>query len=766
MVAIGIDIGNVNARVALAKSESGKVRAEVIDNDEGKRFLRSCIAFAAERQFGETALQHIDENNIVYGVLEAFDRLRSEGSAAAKVAFQVLDIGWREGASRSGVRRCWRRWIDVAAVHEDASADKDVRAVISVPASFTSSERQAIKDAAAIAGLKAVRLVNDTTAAAVAYAMQRPVATAQTLIICNFGGGSSAISIVTVRGTHVEVLATAGDSQLGGVDFDRLLTEHLAEKYANGQMSPSARRLLKTECEKAKEKLSRSISTRVAVEVDGFKMNSVITRDEFEHVCDDLFVKFKSLLDDCLSRAPMQPSNVDQILLLGGCSRLPKLREIVSAALPGKGLNQTVNVDEAVVSGAALLAASLWLTEGGRRTPSEICGRGVYVVSSKGECLQLVAHDKQIPAAKTSTVSHACPGGFELRVCDGFSEDRLVECASTKTKFLTGPSSLDITVDIDADGIVRAAATQSGSLQIDVAVTGVRFAPRRSNVVGYAVFCEGNEHLELYQQDNLTQDGSHVFRTLVDGQERLELKIHEIREEGHIWKERKLAHSSLSFFVDINSPVPKGAGVTVTFTMAPDGEVQLRAMPLKEVLREDLPVSEACRSLTNDEIKRMRNDVMAFRLAETKREQLAKAKNELEAYLIATAKRIEEKKEQLSNATRMKLDLERARQKLERLSTTEKIVECHQGLAAAIERELKTATEPKSGRKEGDATSKGNVATESDLRPGQGRAGSSYVTTPPQHVVRESQWPGSPAAQRAAHDHLDDHERKAPPINA
>ena len=243
----------------------------------------------------------------------------------------------------------------------EAYLGRDVKhAVITVPAYFNDSQRQATKDAGLIAGLDVLRIINEPTAAAIAYGMDKKQGE-KNIIVFDLGGGTFDVSLLTIDNGVFEVVATSGDTHLGGEDFDQRLTEHFVKifkKKHNLDVKADARAMqkLKSEVEKAKRDLSSVHQTKISIEnlMDGVDFSETITRARFEELCNDLFKKTLQPVQQVLDDAGMKKTDIDEVVLVGGSTRIPKIQQLIKDFFNGKEPNRGINPDEAVAYGAAV----------------------------------------------------------------------------------------------------------------------------------------------------------------------------------------------------------------------------------------------------------------------------------------------------------------------------------------------------------------------------------------------------------------------------
>lgn len=244
----------------------------------------------------------------------------------------------------------------------EAYLGKEVKyAVVTVPAYFNDAQRQATKDAGVIAGLDVLRIINEPTAAAIAYGMDKKSGE-KNIIVFDLGGGTFDVSLLTIDNGVFEVVATAGDTHLGGEDFDQRLTEHFVKifKKKNNDVDikkdPRALQMLKQEVEKAKRDLSSVHQVKITIEglIDGIDFVETITRARFEELCADLFKKTLQPVQQVLDDAGMKKTEIDEVVLVGGSTRIPKVQQLIKDFFNGKEPNRGINPDEAVAYGAAV----------------------------------------------------------------------------------------------------------------------------------------------------------------------------------------------------------------------------------------------------------------------------------------------------------------------------------------------------------------------------------------------------------------------------
>ncbi|MEB3178929.1 MAG: molecular chaperone DnaK [Nostocaceae cyanobacterium] len=494
---VGIDLGTTNSCVAVM--EGGK--PTVIANAEGFRTTPSVVAFAknGDRLVGQIAKRQavMNPENTFYSVKRFIGRRYDEiTNEATEVAYKVLRDGsgnvkldcpgaGKQFAPEEISAQVLRKLV------EDASkylGETVTQAVITVPAYFNDSQRQATKDAGKIAGIEVMRIINEPTAASLAYGFDKK--SNETILVFDLGGGTFDVSILEVGDGVFEVLATSGDTHLGGDDFDKKIVDFLAEKFKKDEgidlrKDRQALQRLTEAAEKAKIELSSVTQAEINLPFitatqDGPKhLDITLTRAQFEELCSDLIDRCRIPVENALRDAKLSKESIDEVVLVGGSTRIPAVQEIVKRTL-GKDPNQSVNPDEVVAVGAAIQAGVLAGDVTGILL-LDVTPLSLGVETLGGVMTKIIPRNTTIPTKKSEVFSTAVDGqsNVEIHVLQG-EREMANDNKSLGTFRLDGiPSAprgvpqIEVIFDIDANGILNVTAKDKGTgKEQSISITG------------------------------------------------------------------------------------------------------------------------------------------------------------------------------------------------------------------------------------------------------------------------------------------------------
>lgn len=549
---IGIDLGTTNSCVAIIEGD----RAHVIENSEGQRTTPSVVAFTkdGERLVGTPAKRQTVTNpeNTFHATKRLIGRQFNDKDLDGdkkNLAFKIVRANngdaWVEGGNGKRYSPSQIGSYTLNKMKETAEAylnQKVSHAVITVPAYFNDSQRQATKDAGQIAGLNVMRVINEPTAAALAYGLDKGNDD-KTIAVFDLGGGTFDVSILEMQNSVFEVRATNGDTMLGGEDFDLALVAHICDQFkketgSDPRTNPQALQRVREAAEQAKHELSSSKSSTISLPylmMDGanpLNLMMDLSRPKFEQIVASYVDRTKAPCTKALKDADMDKSDIHEVLLVGGMSRMPKVQEVVKDIF-GKAASKAVNPDEAVAMGAAI--------QGGVLTGNvsdvlllDVTPLSLGIETLGGVIHKIINRNTTIPTKKSQVYSTAADGQTQVEIKIYQGERDMAKDNKMLGNFILsgippmprGQPQIEVTFDIDANGIVNVGAKDKGTGKEQTVViqsSGGLSKDQIENMV--------NEAEEFKEQDEAKRD-------LIEERNRVESQIHETEKQLDNFKDQ------------------------------------------------------------------------------------------------------------------------------------------------------------------------------------------------------------------------------------